>query len=254
MLSKDKIKLFKSLKIKKYRNKYGIFTAEGQKMVFDLIDNGLKIITLIGITPFFERNEIDFGCEIIKTDKSQIKKISSLKTPPEVLAIFKIPEQKLNFDELSNELSIFCDDIQNPGNFGTIIRTADWFGIKNVICSEGSVDLFNPKVIQATMGSIGRINVFYVDSLKFFQKIISTDLSVYGTFLKGNNIYDYKLKDKGIIVIGNEGKGISKEIESYISDKLFIPNFNEKDKNPESLNVALATAIVCSEFRRRLLK
>ncbi|NPA44653.1 MAG: RNA methyltransferase [Chlorobi bacterium] len=249
MISKSKIKLFNSLKLRKYRKKHAFFIAEGQKIISDLIETGIKTNCIITCNENFEK-KTSINSELIYATQSEIKKITNLKTPVDTVAIFEIPNYTINFKDIENELVIFCDNIQNPGNFGTIIRTADWFGIKNIVCTEDTVDAFNPKVIQASMGAIGRVKVHYVNAENFFDKL-KTKHKIYGTFLEGENIYKTELSKNGIIVIGNEGKGISDDLQKYISKKIHIPNYSSNSSKSESLNASIATAIVCAEFRRR---
>jgi TrmH family RNA methyltransferase len=174
---------------------------------------------------------------------SDLKKISALSSPNDCLAIFKIPEEK----KINNEgLIIALDDIRDPGNLGTIIRLCDWFGISQIVCSEQTVDIYNPKVIQATMGSVARVNLSYVN-LELYLGEAKT--AIFGTFMDGENIYKKQLPQEGIIVIGNEANGISKGVENKITQKIAIPRFGNLQLT-ESLNVATATAIVLSEFRR----
>lgn len=248
MISKSKIKLFNSLKLRKYRKKHALFVAEGQKIINDLIKTGIKINYIATCNSDFINNKHS-NAELIYTSKSELKKISNLKTPVDTVAIFEIPTYDINYNEIENELVLFLDNIQNPGNLGTIIRTADWFGIKNIVCSEDTVDAFNPKVIQASMGAIARLKVHYINSESFFKKL-TKEIKIYGTFLEGENIYKTELSKNGIIVIGNEGKGISDDLQNYISKKIHIPNYSENESKSESLNASIATAIVCAEFRR----
>jgi len=248
MISKSKIKLFNSLKLRKYRKKHGLFIAEGQKIIKDLILSGLKVEYIISEENNYKENTLQ--AEFIQSTQNEIKNISSLKTPTDAIAIFEIPKYEIDYNNIENELVLFCDNIQNPGNLGTIIRTADWFGIKNIICTQDTVDAFNPKVVQASMGAIGRVKVHYVNAENFFNKV-NEEIEVYGTFLEGENIYKTELSKNGIIVIGNEGKGISDELLKYISKKIHIPNYSENKSKSESLNASIATAIVCAEFRRR---
>jgi len=250
MLSKNKIKFFNSLKLRKFRIKHNLFLAEGEKLVSELIQSEIKpkFILTASEKTILENNDTNFVT--VKAEYSDLKKISQLKTPPEIIGIFEIPNFIYDIKDIENSLNLFCDDIQNPGNLGTIIRTADWFGIKNIFCSLNTVDLYNPKTIQATMGAIASVKVHYINKQDFFSSI-DTNFPVYGTFLEGNNIYNTKLSKTGIIIIGNEGKGISQELIPFISNKIFIPDFNTRNKASESLNASVAAAIVCSEFRRR---
>ena len=174
-----------------------------------------------------------------------------MTTAPPVLAIFNNPEVKFTADSLKSNLVLLLDDIRDPGNLGTIIRIADWFGIKQVVCSETTVDLYNPKVIQASMGSIARLQVIYTDAVSWLAYLPSTT-PVYGTSLDGKNLYERKLSATGVIVIGNEAKGISKGVQKYVTDKLLIPSFSATT-HAESLNASVAAAIICAEFRRQSL-
>jgi len=248
MLSKNKIKYIRSLEMKKFRNESGCFLAEGNKLVKDLI-------------PFFEcecliakpswlaiQSDIQTK-ELILAQENDIEKVSLLKTPQDVVAVFRQPKYILNNESLNNELSLVLDGIQDPGNLGTIVRLADWFGIKHIICSSDTADIYNQKTVQATMGAIARVRVFYVSLPEWIKEI--TCIPVYGAFLKGKNIYKEALSTSGLIVMGNEGKGISSSVEKWITQKLYIPNYPQEAESTESLNVAVATAIVCSEFRRR---
>lgn len=248
-LSNNKIKYIRSLKEKKYRNQHNTFVAEGIKVILDLLETCecQLIAALPEITAAYPELKAE---EIITASSDELKKASFLKTAPAIIAVFHQPTFDLNKKDLENKISIVLDGVQDPGNVGTIIRIADWFGIENVICSEDSADVYNPKTVQATMGSIARVSVTYTDIKEFLKNI--SDLSIYGTLLSGNNIYNEKLSNKGLIVMGSEGKGISEEIANYIDYKLYIPEFPIGSKSPDSLNVAVATAIVCSEFRRRV--
>ncbi len=252
MLSKNTIKFINSLQKKKYRNKNKLFIVEGDKMVKEIINSDLEIEKF-----FFNRyweeniNQIKLLNEFDIITEDELKKISSLKTPNNVLAIVKMPDYEIDKDEIENELSIVLDDLQDPGNLGTIIRTADWFGIKNIICSLNSADVYNPKVVQATMGAIARVKVHYVDIETFLENFhFADDFKIYGTFLKGDNLYKTNLNNKGLIIMGNESQGISKKIERFVNKKIYIPNYPAYGKTSESLNVSTATAIVCYEFRR----
>ncbi|MFH4964913.1 RNA methyltransferase [Gaetbulibacter sp. M235] len=239
MLSKNQIKLITSLKQKKYRLQHGLFVVEGVKTINELLQSDFELDILYTTEPF----NIDAKKEELISE-DDLKRISFLTTPNKALAIFKIPQSKpIDF----SELIVALDDVRDPGNLGTIIRLCDWFGVKSLVCSQETVDCFNPKVIQATMGSITRVNVSYLDLIEFLKE---TDVLSYGTFMEGKSVYSTKLSNKGILVLGNEANGISKEIESLISEKLSIPRFGNLQAT-ESLNVATATAIFLSEFKRR---
>ena len=245
-LSKNQIKFICSLHQKKHRTENGLFIAEGEKVVKELLLSSLKIESIYATKNFADQNQ-EFNTTIITED--ELTKISALTTPNEVLAIAQIPHYKIDRKEIADSLSLVLDEIQDPGNLGTIIRIADWFGIKNIICSENSVDPFNPKVVQATMGSIFRVKIHHTD-LKLFLET-ENSLEIYGAVLNGENIYEEKLTGKGLIILGNESKGISKELLPFITHKIKIPSHDHS--KAESLNIASATAIICYEFRRNHL-
>jgi TrmH family RNA methyltransferase len=236
MVSKNQIKRIISLQQKKYRKESGLFFVEGKKVIQELLDSKFVLEELFVTEPLFEHIP-----QQTLISESDLKKISALTNPNNSLAVFRMPEPKKINEE---GIILALDKIRDPGNLGTIIRLCDWFGIPDLVCSEDTVDLYNPKVLQATMGSITRVNVSYVNLNVFLKE---TKLPVFGTFMEGENLYKSQLPQKGIIVMGNEANGISPEIEQLITDKITIPRFG----NPtESLNVATATAIVLSEFRR----
>jgi TrmH family RNA methyltransferase len=240
MVSKNQIKLISSLHQKKFRFANQLFFAEGVKVIQELLNSNFILEHLYLTEPLFDAVNINFKTIISESD---LKKISALATPNNCLAVFKIPSVKPIIEQ---GLIIALDDIRDPGNLGTILRLCDWFGISQVICSEQTVDIYNPKVVQATMGSIARLNVSYVDLNVFLQK---TTLPVFGTFMDASNIYQETLPNEAVIVMGNEANGISESIEKTIKNRLTIPRFGDLQKT-ESLNVATATAIILSEFRR----
>jgi TrmH family RNA methyltransferase len=247
-LSKNKIKYIRSLKDKKYRNINNTFVAEGTKLVFDLLKS-CKCQLIAALPEIINSNPNIRSEEIIIANSEELKKATFLKTAPTIIAVFYQPEFKLNRTNLKDKLSIVLDGVQDPGNVGTIVRIADWFGIENIICSEDSADVYNPKTVQATMGSIARVSVNYTDLSSLLNEY--SDFPVYGTFLDGNNIYYEELSHNGFIIMGSEGKGISNKIINYVNNKLYIPEFPAGSASTDSLNVAVATAVVCSEFRRR---
>ncbi len=252
MLSKNDIKNIKSLEHKKFRTEKGLFIAEGHKTVLEL--TGKFSCTLLAATQDWldcHRNIPAERIESVTTD--ELKRASLLQSPQDVLAVFRIPKSEIKMsDTAQNNLVLALDDVQDPGNLGTIIRLADWFGIKDVFCSKGTADIYNPKAVQATMGALTRVRVHYTD-LKQSIKELPESVPVYGTFLDGEIIYDTKLSANGVIIMGNEGNGITPEIKQSATHKLYIPNWPKGAPTSESLNVAIATAIVCSEFRRRNL-
>lgn len=251
-ISKKKATYIRSLKEKKYRTQHNTFVAEGSKLIFDLIANTrcqLLIVSeeLEGAIPKVETEE-----DIIFVSRQEIKKISNLTTPPDSVAVFYQASHDYVTTDYLSKLNLVLDDIQDPGNLGTIIRVADWFGIENIFCSRNTVDVYNSKTVQATMGAIARVKTHYLDLEKFLIECSNNNLMpIYGTFLDGNNIYNEPLSNKGFIIMGNEGKGINPQLEKLINNRLYIPNFSIQTYSSESLNVAVATAIVCSEFRRR---
>ncbi|MEA3451797.1 MAG: RNA methyltransferase [Bacteroidota bacterium] len=248
-ISKSQIKLVNSLSMKKFRKKEGLFFCEGIKVFETLLVSDFNIHTVFGTNEFADKyfkelEELNF----VQVTENELKKISSFSTPQEVLAVVEIPENDLLKVDFLNELTLVLDEIKDPGNLGTIVRIADWFGIKNIVCSTDSVDIYNSKTVQATMGSIFSVNVFYTNLLQIFKNL-DKNIPVYGTFMDGENIYNKKLSKYGLIVLGNEANGISAEIEKNITEKISIPTFN-KNKTAESLNISVATAIICSEFKR----
>jgi TrmH family RNA methyltransferase len=243
MVSKNQIKLISSLHQKKHRQTHQLFIAEGIKGIQELLDAQFELEHLYTIQTDFETVSSNLKTLVTEAD---LKKMSALASPNTCLAVFKMPEVKaIN----SSGLIVALDDIRDPGNLGTILRLCDWFGIQQLICSKETVDVYNPKVVQATMGSIARVNVTYVDLIDFIAK---NKLAVFGTFMDGENIYTTNLPQEGIIVMGNEANGISSDLEKIIKNRLTIPRFGTLQKT-ESLNVATATAIVLSEFRRATL-
>ena len=247
MISKNKIKYIRSLELKKNRNKEGKFVAEGFKVVDDLL--ALQPADLIVATEeWLHGKHLAAQTEVIEVTEEELKKVSFLQHPQQVLAVFK-QAQDGDFSINTSELNLALDGVQDPGNLGTIIRIADWFGITHIYCSQDTADVYNPKVVQATMGSIARVKVEYGNLLALVESL-PADVPVYGTLLDGDNIYQQQLENRGLIVMGNEGKGISPALAKKVNRRLLIPNFPEGRATADSLNVAIATAITCSEFRR----
>lgn len=247
-LSKNKIKYINSLEQKKVRKEEKVFLAEGPKLVGDLIGH-FHCRFIAALPSWFKENPSVQADEKIEVSIEELARASLLKTPQQVLAVFDQPEYELQSDTIKNSLCLALDDIQDPGNLGTIIRLADWFGIENIICSSNTADVYNPKTVQATMGAIARVKVHYTHLANFISSL--GNVPIYGTFLDGEDMYKQPLTKNGLIVMGNEGNGIGKEIESLINNKLYIPNYPQNRDTSESLNVAVATAIVCAEFRRQ---
>ena len=243
MISKNQIKLIKQLEQKKFRRREGLFVAEGPKVVGDLMKRWkpVAVFATAGYTPMMP-------VEVQQITDDELRRISFLQHPQQVVALFPLPEPALVVPETS-KLILALDGVQDPGNLGTIIRLADWFGISDIVCSTETADAWNPKVVQATMGSIARVNVTYTD-LSDLLAHLPQDYPVYGTLLDGDNIYQQPLTSGGIIVMGNEGNGLTEKVRRRVNRRLFIPSYRSDD-TAESLNVAIATAIVCAEFRRR---
>ena len=247
MISKNKIKYIRSLELKKNRNKEGKFVAEGFKVVDDLL--ALQPADLIVATQeWLHGKHLAAQTEVIEVTEEELKKVSFLQHPQQVLAVFRQATSG-DYSINTSELSLALDGVQDPGNLGTIIRIADWFGITHIYCSQDTADVYNPKVVQATMGSIARVKVEYGNLLALVESL-PADVPVYGTLLDGDNIYQQTLENRGLIVMGNEGKGISPALAKKVNRRLLIPNFPEGRATADSLNVAVATAITCSEFRR----
>ncbi|MDL2255676.1 RNA methyltransferase [Parabacteroides sp. OttesenSCG-928-K15] len=250
MISKGKVKLIKSLEKKKQRSESGLFIAEGNKLVADMLP-AFQCICILA-KPSWMATQGDIPAqELLEVDEEDIRKASLLKNPQDVIAVFRLPEWSLQEVSSASQLTLALDGIQDPGNLGTIIRIADWFGIEHIVCHIDTADAFNPKVVQATMGALAHVKVHYTDLGEWLRQQKESSIPLYGTLLDGENMYTKELSATGVIVMGNEGNGIRPEIEALISEKLFIPSYPAERETSESLNVATATAIVCAEFRRR---
>lgn len=247
MISKNQIKYIRQLELKKFRKRENCFVAEGPKVVGDLMKRYQP--KAIFATDEWHPSSMPDATVLTRITDDELRRISFLQAPQQVLAIFPIPEGMKSEGVKSGKLSLALDGIQDPGNLGTIIRIADWFGIDTIYCSEDTADAYNPKVVQATMGSLAHVHIIYCNLLQLFQSL-PPSYPVYGTLLDGNDIYQQSLSQEGIIVMGNEGNGISEAVRERVTHRLLIPNFHQGD-SAESLNVAIATAITCSEFRRR---
>lgn len=245
MLSKSQIKLITSLAKKKYRKQYQLFVVEGVKSIHEFLKSNFELEQLFSV---------DDGVFIVDDSKynsiteSELKKISFLFNPNRALAIFRIP----NIETINtNQLIVALDNVNDPGNLGTIIRLCDWFGVTDLVCNLETVDCYNPKVVQASMGSLTRVNINYLDLEGFLKE--QKAIPLYGTFMQGENIYSTKIEEKGVLILGNEANGISKNIESLVTKKISIPQFGA-NKETESLNVASAASILLSEFKRRSIE
>ena len=247
-ISKNKIKYIRSLEQKKTRREEGVFVAEGPKLTGDLLGRFhcrylAATAEWMNAHPLVQADEKDIA------NLGDLQRASLLKTPQDVIAVFEQRNEATDTSVIERELCLALDDVQDPGNLGTIIRIADWFGIERIFCSLGTADVYNPKVVQATMGALARVHMHYLSLTELIEGL--KEVPVYGTFLDGTNIYKQSLSETGLIVMGNEGNGISAEVRKLINRKLYIPNFPAGRSTSESLNVAVATAITCAEFRRR---
>lgn len=248
MISKATIKRIHALEMRKYRKNERLFVAEGPKLVNELY-MFMKPVYVAALPEWIASNANLLNNTTYDTlTPDELQKASLLMHPQQVIALFQIPENELNPDLLKDELILMLDGVQDPGNLGTIARVADWFGIRHIICSPDTADIYNPKAVQATMGALARVKFYYTELAMVLSQYSGP---IYGTFLDGNNIYKEELSRNGIIVMGNEGKGISQRTREMINRRLLIPNYPEGTLTTESLNVAIATSIVCAEFRRR---
>lgn len=246
MISNTDIKLYASLKHKKFRLEHQLFLVEGRKTIDELLKSSLKVKAILGLEARLKQSAciVLDGSEVVNA--KTLQRISNMKSASDIIAVVHIPK-KSKAKSVGN--SILIDDIQDPGNLGTIIRTAHWFGFNQVVCSENSVDLYNHKVIQSSMGAVFKLKVSYTNLEEFIPEIQTKGLRVLGTFMEGESIYKFNFTDQDVFVLGNEGQGISKNIERIIDKKISIPNFSKGDAT-ESLNISIAGAVVCSEMAR----
>ena len=256
MISKNKIKLIRSLEQKKFRKEWQLFVAEGHKLVDDLLP-AFDCAFLAARKEWMDtrREAVETlarkGCEIQEVSAEELQKASLQKNPQDVLALFRQrPAGGAPEHLLKEQLCLGLDGVQDPGNLGTIIRIADWFGIEHIVCSPDTADVFSPKTVQATMGALAHVKVHYTELEDYLKAQAARQIPLFGTFLDGENMYTKELSTNGIIVMGNEGNGIRPQIEKLINQKLYIPSFPPERETSESLNVAIATAVICAEFRR----
>ena len=245
MISKSQISFIKSLHQKKFRKEHGLFIVEGLKSITEFINSEFEIDSIYHLTDVVPKlGKLSQNIKLHQISSDNLSKISALSAPQQLLATIKIPStEEFKIETLKGNFSIALDDIQDPGNLGTIIRTADWFGIKNIICSHDTVEAFNPKVVQASMGSLARVKIIYSDLKDLFSR---TTLPVYGALLDGQSIYKTTFGQEGILLLGNEGKGINADLIKMIHFPVTIPRLG----GAESLNVAISASICCSEIRR----
>jgi TrmH family RNA methyltransferase len=253
MISRNKAAHIISLQKKKIRNEEKLFVIEGDKIVKEFLEAKVTFKTLVALPEFlnsltlFHKQGIG---EIIPATENDLKKISSLKTPHNALAVISMIEPIRDPDDLKKELTIALDCIQDPGNLGTIIRSAAWFGIKNIYCSGDCADVYNPKVIQSSMGAILHVNVTYISLPELMESARNINVKIYGALIEGESIYTYKLGSSGIILLGNESKGISGELLPFITDRIMIPKLTYEQHGIDSLNVSMAASVILSEFTR----
>lgn len=247
MISKAKLKYIRSLELKKNRKSEGVFVAEGPKLLDELL--GKFELTYLCATSEWIASHPDIQAD--EVTEEELKRASFQEHPQQVLAIFRQPAYDVDAREvIASGLCLALDDVQNPGNLGTIIRLSDWFGIEHVFCSQGCADIYNPKVVQSTMGGLARVKVHYCNLPELISSL-PADTPIYGTFLDGEDMYTKTLQQHGLIVMGNEGNGVSDAVGKLVTERLYIPNYPKGKETSESLNVAIATAVICAEFRRR---
>ncbi len=254
MLSHSQIKYLQSLQQKKFRRQHGVFVAEGEKIVSELWASNFGVEGIYALSGWLEahRHEIRTGVDIYELSEKDLGRISGLKTPNNVLAVVKIPETGAERPANARGLSLVLDQVQDPGNLGTIIRTADWFGIRQIVCSPDTAEVFSPKVVQATMGSFLRVKVTYAE-LEPFLKKVPAGTPVYGAFLEGENLFEVYPSGQGLLVIGNESKGISEKVATFVEKKVRIPGGRQPGKphSAESLNASVAAAIMMAWFTKK---
>jgi len=248
-MTNNELKIYTSLKHKKNRQLHGLFLVEGHKTIEELVKSNLKVKKIIGSEKSI--NKLDSHTLRIAeaVNPKTLQRISNMKSASDLIAIVEIPTPE-KYDFIGK--TILIDDIQDPGNLGTIIRTAHWFGFNQIICSENSVDLFNYKVIQASMGAVFKIKVSYYNLQNIIPKLQEKQLRILGTFMEGESIYDFNFSEGDIFILGNEGQGISQAVEQLIDQKITIPNFSQGDQT-ESLNISIAGAVVCSQMAQKLV-
>ncbi len=254
MISKNRIKFIISLQKKKIRDEEKLFVIEGDKLVREFIASKTLIRSVIAKPEFLSslpRETMGNVKEVEEVSYEELKLISTLKTPHNALAIVPVAERVLNMNDVFGELSVALDFIQDPGNLGTIIRAAGWFGMKNIICSPDCVDVYNPKVVQASMGALLNVNIYFYDLAKLLSEAGKAGIPVFGTLLEGESVYHHSLNNKGIILLGNESKGISADLLPFITDKIMIPKISTAKYGNDSLNVGMAASVIFSEFARK---
>lgn len=255
MLSKQITKIIQNLEKKKFREKYNLFKIEGEKLVAELLRSPLAVHAIIAYPEWIQANGHLLGKnQVLETDEKGMKAISNFQSLPHVMALAEIPNHPYHPDEVAGTLSLVLNGIQDPGNLGTILRIADWFGVSHLLCDRDCASIYNPKCVQASMGAIFRVHAYYLDLPETIRQLKAKGMPVFGTFLDGENIYTSPLPSQGLIIMGNEGKGIAEDIGQLADFRLTIPNFTPTGASSESLNVGVATGIILSEFKRRIYK
>lgn len=255
MLSKQITKIIQNLEKKKFREKYNLFKIEGEKLVAELLRSPLAVHAIIAYPEWIQANGHLLGKnQVLETDEKGMKAISNFQSLPHVMALAEIPNHPYHPDEVAGTLSLVLNGIQDPGNLGTILRIADWFGVSHLLCDRDCASIYNPKCVQASMGAIFRVHAYYLDLPAAISQLKAKGMPVFGTFLDGENIYTSPLPSQGLIIMGNEGKGIAEDIGKLADFRLTIPNFTPTGASSESLNVGVATGIILSEFKRRIYK
>lgn len=257
MISSSQIKLIRSLSQKKFRDQHHLYVMEGEKLVGEFTGGRAgsqhQIHQLFASGEWIEKNSLMLsktGIEAVEAESSVLRKVSNLHTPQEVLALVRFPDSQFQMEDLANKPVLAFESIRDPGNLGTIIRTADWFGIDQVLCTPDSVDVYNPKVVQSTMGAITRVSVLYRDITEILEDTALQSKAIYGTFLDGDNIYEISLEKNPLILFGNESWGLSDRYDPHIRQRISIPSFSRQGAGSESLNVASSVAVICSELIR----
>ena len=253
MLSAAQVKFIRSLQQKKYRIQHQSFIAEGEKIVSELLPTPFRIKMLCGLPAWFEKNRsvIPQNISCYEVSEKELSRISTLKTPNQVLCVAGIPEYPIPEQEQLNDLTLVLDNIQDPGNLGTIIRTADWFGVEHIFCSPGTADAYNPKVVQATMGSLLRVKIHYTDLTPLLEKL-KNHQPVYATTLEGRNLFEQAPETPAVLVVGSESHGVSEEVKSKVTEEITIPGFERPNRpgNIDSLNASVAAGILMAWFRK----
>lgn len=253
MLSKQVTKIVQNLEKKKFRDKYNLFKVEGTKLVGELLRSPLTLRHLIAFPEWIEAHRTQLsGLSVLEATPQEMHAVSNFQSLPEVIALAEIPDHPYRREEVQGTLALALNGIQDPGNLGTILRVADWFGVRHILCDHDCAGAYNPKCVQASMGAIFRVRPYYLDLPAALQELKSGEYPLFGTFLDGENIYTASLPPGGVIVMGNEGKGIAPEIAPLTDRRLTIPGFAATEEATESLNVSVATGIILSEFKRRI--